>query len=113
TPAPTPKPTPAPTPTPSPTPTPTPAPTPAGYTFDDEFNGSSLSSVWIHHFSFGGIENTWSSTQAGVANGMLTITADRSGSAWVSQLLDTKTTWNQKYGYFEARMKIPKGPGLW
>jgi len=44
---------------------------------------------------------------------LLTITANRSGSGWVSQLLDTKTTFTQKYGYFEARMKIPKGPGLW
>jgi len=28
-------------------------------------------------------------------------------------LLDTKTTFTQKYGYFEARIKVPKGKGLW
>jgi beta-glucanase (GH16 family) len=84
-----------------------------GYSFDDEFDGSSLSSVWLQHFNFDGIENTWSTSQASVANGLLTITASRTGGGWVSSLLDTKTTWTQKYGYFEARMKIPEGRGMW
>ena len=26
---------------------------------------------------------------------------------------DTYTKWTQKYGYFEARVKLPKAPGLW
>jgi beta-glucanase (GH16 family) len=39
-------------------------------------------------------------------------TVNRSGS-WYTQLLDTKTTFTQTYGYFEARIKIPKGTGLW
>ena len=88
-------------------------PLPSGYTFHDEFDGDGLSPVWQQHFNFDGIENTWSSSQATVADGLLSITASRSGDGWVSQLLDTKTTWTQLYGRFEARMKIPRGRGLW
>jgi beta-glucanase (GH16 family) len=84
-----------------------------GYTFDDEFDGSSLNAVWLQHFNFDGIENSWALSQANVANGLLAITASRTADGWVSSLLDTKTTWTQQYGYFEARMKIPEGTGLW
>lgn len=90
-----------------------PTPLPSGYTFYDDFDGQSLSPVWIQHFDFDGIENSWASSQATVRDGMLAITASRAGSGWVSQLLDTKTTWTQQYGRFEARMKIPRGNGLW
>jgi len=88
-------------------------PLPSGYTFYDDFDGQALSPVWIQHFDFDGIENTWASSQATVRDGVLAITASRDGSRWVSQLLDTKTTWTQQYGRFEARMKIPRGNGLW
>jgi beta-glucanase (GH16 family) len=92
---------------------PTPAPSSNGYTFDDEFDGPTIGPVWTHDFGFGGTENSWSGGQSSVANGILTITAQRSGDGWVSDVLDTKTTWTQQYGYFEARMKIPEGAGLW
>jgi beta-glucanase (GH16 family) len=90
-----------------------PTPLPSGYSFYDDFDGATLSPVWIQHFDFDGIENTWASAQATVRDGMLTITASRTPDGWVSQLLDTKTTWTQTYGRFEARMKIPRGSGLW
>jgi beta-glucanase (GH16 family) len=49
-----------------------------------------------------------------VSNGLLTITAQRtSPTTWVSGLIDTKSTWTQLYGTFEARIKAPRGPGLW
>ena len=94
-------------------PTAPPTPLPSGYTFYDDFTGQALSDVWIQHFNFDGIENTWSSSQAAVRDGLLAITANRVEGGWVSQLLDTKTTWTQLYGRFEARMKIPLGRGLW
>ncbi|MDP9226536.1 MAG: glycoside hydrolase family 16 protein [Actinomycetota bacterium] len=99
--------------TPTTTDSPTSQPTLTGYTFDDEFDGVTVGPVWTRDFNFGGTENSWSSTQSSVANGVLTITAQRSGLGWASDLLDTKTMWTQRYGYFEARMKIPKGAGLW
>lgn len=92
---------------------PTPTQPPAGFSFYDDFDGTSVSAVWIRHFNFGGIENTWSPSQSQVWNGMLTITAQRTPTGWVSGLLDTKTTWTQQYGLFEARIKVPRGPGLW
>lgn len=92
---------------------PAPSPLPSGYTFYDDFDGPGLSPVWQQHFNFEGIENTWSSSQAVVEDGLLAITASRAGDGWVSQLLDTKTTWTQQYGTFEARIKVPRGRGLW
>ena len=84
------------------------------YTFDDEFNGTTVSSLWGDHWGpFGGDGNTWSRSQSTVAIGVLTIAAQRAGSAWVSDAFDTWATWRQKYGYFEARIRIPKGRGLW
>lgn len=41
------------------------------------------------------------------------MSVDHRADGWYSSLLDTQTTWTQKYGYFEARIKVPKGPGLW
>ena len=32
---------------------------------------------------------------------------------WQSGYLHTYDKWAQRYGYFEARMKLPKAPGLW
>jgi beta-glucanase (GH16 family) len=84
-----------------------------GYTFDDEFDGTTIDPIWTHDFGFSGAENAWSNSQSSVADGILTISAQRTGFGWASDVLDTKTTWTQQYGYFEARMKIPKGAGLW
>lgn len=33
--------------------------------------------------------------------------------AYTTGFLDTFGKWTQRYGYFEARMKLPKAPGLW
>ena len=33
--------------------------------------------------------------------------------AYTSGFLDTFGKWKQRYGYFEARMKLPTAPGLW
>jgi hypothetical protein len=110
TPAPTPKPTPDPTPKPTPDPTPTPPP---AYTFDQEFSGTTLSSVWQRHFHCCGPVAGYDPSLTSVSGGYLRMSVENRSSGWFTDLIDTKTTWTQKYGFFEARMKIPKGTGLW
>lgn len=110
TPTPTPKPTPTPTPTPKPTPTPTPPPT---YTFDQEFSGATLDSVWQRHFHCCGTVAGYDPSLTSVSGGYLRMSVAKRANGWYTDLIDTKTTWTQKYGYFEARLKIPKGTGLW
>src|SRR5262249_46266255 len=34
-------------------------------------------------------------------------------TAYATGFIDTYGKWVQRYGYFEARMKLPKAPGLW
>lgn len=53
-----------------------------------------------------------------VAQGMLTITASKNASGrWTSGLIAaadaTGAGTGTRYGYFEARMKLPPGPGTW
>ncbi|MFH0863733.1 MAG: family 16 glycosylhydrolase [Candidatus Gottesmanbacteria bacterium] len=56
-----------------------------------------------------------------VAGGILRITAskteavcdDSSTRYFQSGRMDTRYKFSQAYGYFEARMKVPKGKGLW
>jgi len=37
----------------------------------------------------------------------------RNKTGYAAGYLDTYGKWTQKYGYFEARMKLPNAPGLW
>jgi beta-glucanase (GH16 family) len=100
------------TPPSSASPTPGPTATPAVYTFQDEFNGRFLARHWGRHWpGFG--DTLWSHRQSRVANGVLTITAIRSGSHWLSDLVDTVGTFEQRYGVFSARMRFTPGTGLW
>jgi len=56
-----------------------------------------------------------------VKNGILTITADiapralrqKTGQPYTSGVLTTQKEFRQKYGRFEARVKVPPGRGLW
>ena len=51
-----------------------------------------------------------------VQNGYLIITAKQEnyqGSSYTSARLKTQNLFNQKYGRFEARIKLPLGKGLW
>jgi len=61
-------------------------------------------------------------TPFAIDNGVLTITASPTPTALKSQLYDmnytsglltTKQSFAQQYGYFEARMDVPEGSGLW
>jgi beta-glucanase (GH16 family) len=57
-----------------------------------------------------------------IRDGVLVITADRTpnnkrrhlaGYRYTSGWLSTLDTFTQKYGYFEARMRVPKGKSFW
>ncbi len=111
------------------------APDLTGYTlaFAEEFNGPlSVSpygpgTKWIAHTPYGGdfgqawfTDPTYSPSPFSIQNGILTITAWQDPSHnnhWRSGLLssvDTKGNgFAQALGYFEARMQLPDGPGVW
>lgn len=110
-PSPSPNPTQAPTPTASPTAAPTATPFLPTYTFRDEFD--LVSPLWLRHFHCCGTLAGFDASLSSVNNGVLAMRVDQRVDGWYGDLIDTKTTWTQKYGYFEARIKIPKGPGLW
>src|SRR3979409_819983 len=110
-----------------------PATPPAGYvlTWGDEFNGtngsSPDSSKWVMETGGNGwgnneLESYTNRTQnAHVQDGNLVITANKetfTGSdgitrQYTSARLKTQGLFDQKYGRFEARIKIPQGQGMW
>ena len=121
TPSPTPTSTPSPTATPTPTPTPTPTATPPAvtYTFQDEFNGTAINyAKWrIPPSEPLGTEggSAWNNSHSYVADGLLHMRAVRvAPGQWQVPCLDTsRGLFKQRYGIFEARIKVPQGAGLW
>ena len=111
------------------------APDLTGYTlaFDEEFNGplnisaNGPGTKWIAHTPYGGdfgdawfTDPTYVPSPFSVRNGTLTITAWKDptrSNHWRSGLLcslDTKGHgFAQALGYFEAKMQLPAGPGVW
>lgn len=98
--------------------------------FADEFNGSAVdTSKWEFQIGDGCSEGicgwgngelqSYQAANASVANGMLTITAKKQrvgAKAYTSARLRTLNKPNSgqwTHGRFEARMKIPKGNGMW
>lgn len=99
-------------------------------TFTEDFNDLKVSawkigdSRWIAHtpwhgdFGDAGFTNPQPDFPFTVNDGMLRIEARKDASGkWHSGLLASVDQWNdgfsQIYGYFEVRMKIPKGSGTW
>ena len=104
---------------------------------DDKLDLSGMSLVWSDEFNSGTTpsENNWSyevwdkgkvnneqqaykksSKYASISNGTLKIKAYKEAGEWVSARIKTEDadgTHSWKYGYFEARMKMPKGKGVW
>jgi beta-glucanase (GH16 family) len=44
---------------------------------------------------------------------VLRLRAQRTPDRYVSGMIATWSGWRQRYGYFSARMRLPKGQGLW
>lgn len=101
--------------------------TPAGYTlvWQDEFNESETglpdTGIWWYETGDGGwgnnelqdyVAGTYKGEKiAKVEDGKLTITAQKIDGKVRSVRMNTKESWT--YGYFEARLKLPKGKGTW
>jgi beta-glucanase (GH16 family) len=93
--------------------------------FNDEFNGTLLDRAkWQTTYPGGGRTNNdemeWyvdDDTHHVVANGTLKLVATtgstQSGFSYSSGMITSYSSFNQMYGYFEARMKIPRGQGFW
>jgi beta-glucanase (GH16 family) len=87
--------------------------------FSDDFDGSSLDrskwgTGWADSFSK---PTHFLDEQISVADGTLRIAAEPketpSGRPYAGGLVQTKDSFAQRYGRFEARMKVPAGRGLW
>ncbi|MDN3664824.1 glycoside hydrolase family 16 protein [Algibacter miyuki] len=95
-------------------------------TMQDEFDTDDVIDTSIWGFNIGTGTNGWGNNElqyytdrtenASVQNGMLLITArkeDYQGSGYTSARLLTQNKFDQTYGRFEARIKVPYGQGMW
>jgi len=93
-------------------------------TFQDEFDGATVDATkWVKRYKWGEAQIN-SELQAYVddafqlQNGVLTITGDKRSASYAGQTFQYASgvlcsVHEQKYGYFEARLKVPAGQGLW
>jgi beta-glucanase (GH16 family) len=93
--------------------------------WDEEFNqpdGSSPDPAkWDYDLGSNGINSeleyyTSRTNNARIVNGQLVIEADHesySGASYTSARLKTQGKWSWAYGRIEARIKIPRGQGIW
>jgi beta-glucanase (GH16 family) len=95
-------------------------------TLDDEFNGSKLDmSIWsIYGANYWDKESHWSKDDVIVGGGVVRLRYEKKTgfnnddpkqkkTDYAAGYLHTFEKWRQRYGYFEARMKLPTAPGLW
>jgi beta-glucanase (GH16 family) len=95
-------------------------------TLDDEFNGTALDqSVWSIYGNNDWDQQThWSKADVLLGGGVIRLRYEKKtgfrndnpaqkSSAYAAGYLHTYDKWAQRYGYFEARMKLPTAPGLW
>ncbi|WP_421802415.1 glycoside hydrolase family 16 protein [Flagellimonas sp.] len=95
-------------------------------TLSEEFDtdGQPNASIWGYEIGTG--ENGWGNQElqyytdrpenVNVQNGVLLITARKEsfeGSSYTSARLVTKDKFEQRYGRFEARIRLPYGQGIW
>ena len=90
--------------------------------FDSETKSAPSESNWTHEvWNAGAVNNEQQAYKkdlkyAYVSNGTLKIVAKKEGGKWNSARIKTEDangTHSWKYGYFEARMKMPEGKGVW
>jgi beta-glucanase (GH16 family) len=91
--------------------------------WSDEFDGTNVDTTkWAFDLGDGGWGNseleyyTSRTNNARIEDGQLVIEARQesySGSSYTSARLLTKGKWSWTYGRIEARIKIPRGQGLW
>ncbi|NMM48539.1 glycoside hydrolase family 16 protein [Marinigracilibium pacificum] len=95
-----------------------------GYTlvWQDEFDGTALSSDWTHEIGTG--SNGWGNNElqyyrsqnTSVANGYLTIEAKKEtfgGQQYTSSRIVTMGKQSFRYGRVDIRATLPKGQGIW
>lgn len=94
--------------------------------FQDEFNTNGAPDAAFWNYDIGTGQNGWGNNELQyytdrpenifIQDGMLNIVANAEsymGSNFTSARITTKSKVEQKYGRFEARMKLPWGQGLW
>ncbi|MBX2826712.1 MAG: glycoside hydrolase family 16 protein [Flavobacteriaceae bacterium] len=97
--------------------------------FEDDFNGTEGTSINtdVWNFDIGNGDNGWGNQElqyytnrpeniALDGQGNMVITTRResfSGSEFTSARINTKDKFEQQYGRFEARIKMPGGRGIW
>jgi beta-glucanase (GH16 family) len=93
--------------------------------WDEEFNQPNGSSPdlakWSYDLGSNGINSeleyyTSRTNNARIVNGQLVIEADHEsygGASYTSARLKTQGKWSWTYGRIEARIKIPRGQGIW
>jgi beta-glucanase (GH16 family) len=91
--------------------------------WEENFDGSKLDeSVWNYELGDGcpnicgwgnNERQVYTRDNHTVANGMLTIKVEKEGNSYTSTRITTAGKKEFKYGYIEARAKIPTGHGIW
>ncbi|HOO99346.1 MAG TPA: glycoside hydrolase family 16 protein [Bacteroidales bacterium] len=89
--------------------------------WQDEFNtdGAPDNSLWVYDIGGGGWGNAELQTYTSdaqnivVENGALKITAINNGGSYTSARIKTQGKFDQAFGRFEARIRLPWGPGIW
>ena len=94
-------------------------------TLDENFDRPLDPSLWsVYGENYWDKQSHWSKDNVIVADGVAKLRYEKKTgfnnddptqkeTPWQSGYLHTYDKWAQRYGYFEARMKLPKGPGLW
>jgi len=95
-------------------------------TFEENFDADKINlSIWnVYTENYWDKRSHFSITNVIVANGVATLRYEkktghhnddptRHQTDYATGFLDTYGKWVQRYGYYEARMKLPTAPGLW
>jgi len=95
-------------------------------TLDDEFDGTTLDqTLWdVYGANYWDKQSHWSKDDVLLGGGVVRLRYEKktgfnnddptqAQTNYAAGYLHTYNKWAQRYGYFEARMKLPKAPGLW